>query len=267
MDNASKATFKSYKILAEDLTISFHKKPKLKMQQPIAIGFAILELSKLIMQRLYYNVLKPSLDDKVKILMTDTDSFLVLIKERDPDKIVRAIMSHMDFSNYPQNHKLFNLAKKFKVGLLKNEVPSSFILRFCGLRSKTYGFEHIHLPSERLGLTATAFIRQAINVAKKVEFNARAKGVGYHGKKGLNYRDYFGCLKEMTHVTVRLSQLRSRNHIIHLIESTKLAFSSFDDKRYMLCNIHTVPYGSVLIEQSKRLNTGCYFCSFPNMYF
>ena len=34
-----------------------------------------------------------------------------------------------------------------------------------------------------------------------------------------------------------------------MLESTKVAFSSFDDKRYFLCEKHSVPYGSALIHR------------------
>ena len=39
----------------------------------------------------------------------------------------------------------------------------------------------------------------------------------------------------------------------------KIAFTSLDDKRYQLCSIHSCPYGSVLVEYSKKY-LSCYFC-------
>ena len=43
----------------------------------------------------------------------------------------------------------------------------------------------------------------------------------------------------------------------------KFAFTSFDDKRYQLCNLHSCPYGSVVIKRSEELG-GCYFCKYEN---
>ena len=43
--------------------------------------------------------------------------------------------------------------------------------------------------------------------------------------------------------------------------ASKVAFSSFDDKMYLMpCKIHAHPYGSVLIAQNLK-NDRCSFCS------
>ncbi len=66
-------------------------------------------------------------------------------------------------------------------------------------------------------------------------------------------------LPRMQQFEVWQTTIRSVDHVNKLVRSRKVAFSSFDDKRYLLCSIHSVPYGSFVIEMSLR-DGCCYFC-------
>lgn len=263
--HASSVLFKGYKIINEDFTVTFHRKKSIMLTQPIAVGFSILELSKLIMQRLYYLVLKPKLDP-LKVMMTDTDSFLVLIKNNDPISVVQAITAKMDLSNYPLNHVLYNNEKKFVIGYLKNEMPIRSIVRFVGIRSKTYGFEHV-LLAERKHFSSWEDYQAEVEKSekkKRVQFDLRAKGIGRTGKNSLTFQDFASVLNAKKSVSVTVTQLQSKSHVIRLIEGQKQAFSSFDDKRFLLCSVHSVPYGSCLIGESEALPSKCYFCHYKS---
>ena len=80
--------------LCLDFSISFWKKKTLQMnKQQWAIGYSVLELSKLVMQRLYYNVIQQRFGYKnVELLMTDTDSFLLNIKTEAKGDINRCLL-------------------------------------------------------------------------------------------------------------------------------------------------------------------------------
>lgn len=242
-DQASRNTvnplFKSFLICDEDLSISFLSKAVLKMNQSWAVGFSILELSKHIMQSLMYNVVKPRLKH-VSTVMSDTDSWILLSDKKSTDDIVEALSDVMDFSNYAPSHPFFSDCKKAWVGYLKNEVPKDTIVKFVGLRAKTYAFKTV-----------------------LEELHARAKSVRSVYKKRISFEDYYRCIQEMRQHVVRQVGIISQNHINKLVQSDRVAFSSFDDKRYLLCAVHSVPYGSFLIEESKKTNT-CIFCECPD---
>ena len=53
------------------------------MNQPIYVRVAILDLAKLHMTKFFYGVLKPFDGDRVRLLYTDTDSFIIQIKTDD----------------------------------------------------------------------------------------------------------------------------------------------------------------------------------------
>lgn len=54
-------------------------KSKVMLNRPIIVGFKILELAKLHMYQCWYDVLKVKYEEKIHLLMTDTDSFICQI--------------------------------------------------------------------------------------------------------------------------------------------------------------------------------------------
>lgn len=240
---ASDPTFKGFMIAGEDISLSFHAKKTLELNQSYAVGFAVLELSKYHMFHLFYHKVKPLLDCPVSVLFSDTDSFLLLVKESDSDKVVSALKEVMDFSNYPPTHPLFDPSRKNICGYLKNEVSHEEIQHFVGIRAKTY----------------------AIKTRKEgMEMN-RAKGVKQAFKRKIPFESYLKCIEGLHSESVTQYTMGAKNHQNMMFKSTKVAFSSFDDKRFLLCPRHSVPYGSDLIRQSKELNQ-CIFCHRGHAY-
>ena len=66
----------------------------------IYIGVTILELSKLHMYQYYYDVMKKKYDDQIKLLYTDTDSFIFHVETDDLYNDFDDMKEHMDFSGY-----------------------------------------------------------------------------------------------------------------------------------------------------------------------
>ena len=55
------------------------RKTRIKMDKPIIVGQTIFGKSKDLMYEFYYHYLKPMYKDKVKLLYTGTDSFVLEI--------------------------------------------------------------------------------------------------------------------------------------------------------------------------------------------
>lgn len=236
MKNSSSPLYKGTLICGEDLTISFQKKRSLKLSQCWAIGFSILEVSKVIMQRLYYEEILPSLGPRnVSVVMSDTDSFLLSIRGCDELEAMIRLAHVMDFSNLDKNHPLYNTARCKLPGFLKNEVPLALILEAVGLKAKTY----------------------ALRCSNNKVLN-KAKGVIEAIKDMLGMETYLKCINFIASHEVVQNTLRSINHINQMLRSKKVAFTSFDDKRFLLCPIHSAPYGSVLCKNE------CFFCLNPH---
>ena len=82
----------------------------------------------------------------------------------------------------------------------------------------------------------------------KVEDNNReiktAKGVKRSViQKDLNFEMYKKCLFENTQEEHDFYSISSRSHTVETLHQNKVSLSSYEDKRYLLDNIYSVPYG------------------------
>ena len=229
-------------IFGDESSVTFHTKKKIYNRQGWAVGFSILELSKYVMQELFYKQIRPRLNHEAICCMSDTDSCLILAPGRSPDDIVVKLQDIFDCSNYDPTHKLYDPSKKNVVGLLKNEVSKDVITEFVGLRAKTYAF------------------KTAGNILE-----SKAKGVKKCYKKKIPFEEFKKCLRDISQFSVSQISIQSKNHQNRLIQSEKIAFSSLDDKRYgMKCGLHSVPYNSILTIEHEKTGR-CYFCDNPDV--
>ena len=93
-------SFKRSHIINEDLVGVEKQKPKLKLDKPIFIGMSILDLSKQHMYKFYYDVMKPKYGENIRMVYTDTDSFVFHTKTDDIYQDLKEINDEMDFSGY-----------------------------------------------------------------------------------------------------------------------------------------------------------------------
>ena len=59
------------------------KKTEVRMNKPIYLGQAILDISKTLMYEFWYDYIKPKYREKARLNYTDTDSFVMYIKTED----------------------------------------------------------------------------------------------------------------------------------------------------------------------------------------
>ena len=252
MRNSSSPLYKGTVICDEDLSISFLKKREIKMKQCWAIGFTVLEISKFFMQSSWYEEILPRLGGwrECTMILSDTDSFVFQVRQESTNEILEKLAPIMDFSNLDLSHPLYDVSRAKKLGFFKTELPSARIREVVGLKSKTYAISST--PLDVFDLEGREILR-------------KAKGVSNSVKETIPFEAFKRCVQEVQMVTVEQFNLRSRNHQNQLVKMSKLAFSSFDDKRYLMCNVHSVPYGSVLIPLWRRKGSfpkdvECPFC-------
>ena len=80
---ASESNYHSPKYILKDLLIMEIKKAEVKMNKPIYLGQAILDLSKTLTYEFWYVYIKPMYSHKAKLCYTDTDSLVIHIKTDD----------------------------------------------------------------------------------------------------------------------------------------------------------------------------------------
>ena len=79
----SEPNYDSCKQFNDDLMVIEMKKTEVLMNKPIAVGQAILDISKTLMYEFWYDYLKPKYQDNIKLCYMDTDSFIIYIETGD----------------------------------------------------------------------------------------------------------------------------------------------------------------------------------------
>ena len=113
------------------------------MNKPVYLGMSILDVSKTLMYKFWYDYFKPKYGDTDtdRLCNTDTDSFIIqIITEYFFEDISNGDEIWYDTSNYDENDKRPLLISKNKnlIGLFKDKLGGRIMNGFCALRAKTY---------------------------------------------------------------------------------------------------------------------------------
>ncbi|XP_068239994.1 uncharacterized protein [Palaemon carinicauda] len=218
LKEAQNPRLKSTIHLSEDRIICISTLPQVVINMPNYIGFTILESAKFDLYYFFYKVLKNNYGDKVKLLYTDTDSFIFALEVDDLNSELaqEPLKSYMDFSNFEVDHLLFSNERKGELGLLKSETGSNLITEVKALKPKMYSMQ----------------------VQKQGHIN-RAKGIPGHMHASINHEQYSQILEghRVNYLTVRT--IRNVRGQMSTTKVKKKCLSAFDSKRY-----HTSPYNS-----------------------
>ena len=235
--SVGKPTFKRSKIIDSNLVGVESRYPHVKLNKPYYIGLTILELSKFHMYDFHYNTMKRLFGRDLRLLYTDTDSLLYEI-DNCADPYARIFQmgeqDKFDFSNFPHTHPLHDTSVKRVPGKFKDECGGQHIYEFVGLRSKMY--------SLKFG-DNSSIVRTESKIAKGVKDCVI--------RQSLNFSDYLRCLNENEVMEHSFKSIKSVSHDVHTFHQKKVSLSSFDDKRYLLDHIHSLPYGHHSIENAQ----------------
>ena len=139
----SKLTFNGIRKSYENCDSYTFKQNEVLMDEPIYLGFTVLELSKLLMHETYYDKLQPYFrQENIQLHYMDTDSFILSVNTKDIIKNMKNLEDIFDFSNLDKTHELFSNKNKKVIGKFKIETPKNiWIDEFICLRSKMYAFK------------------------------------------------------------------------------------------------------------------------------
>jgi hypothetical protein len=232
----AKPQFLQQKIYGENLVAIKQAKTHVKLNKPIYVGVAVLDLSKLHMYKFHYDYIKPKYGDKATLLMTDTDSLCYHIETEDIYKDMKENSELFDFSDYTgEGYRAKDNTNKKVIGKFKDETKGVVIKEFCGLRSKMYSI----LLDEKMEVDDEWIIEKKTGKGiKKCSL-----------KHKINHFDYYRCLfgSDISdqRQLVSFNNLRSINHNIGLYSFTKVGLSCSNDKQYLLEDgITSLSYGN-----------------------
>ena len=109
---AAKPNFQRVDIFNADLAAAHCLKATILLNKPIYVGFAILDLSKLLMYDFHYGYIKTKYGNDAELCFTDTDSLLYDVRCDNIYTDMQADLDKFDFSDYPAYHPLYNVDNK-----------------------------------------------------------------------------------------------------------------------------------------------------------
>jgi hypothetical protein len=231
-----------HKIYDENLTAIHTRKKVLWLNKPIFVGACVLDIAKGILYDFYYNTMVSSYGNKLKLIMTDTDSLLMHITtDNIYADMIKNFPKKLDLSNYPNNHAIFNIASKYiknkllvdnkkKLFCWKDESAGQCIAEVLALKSKMYSIKMAN--------------NQCIN---------KGKGIGRASLKTITFEDYHKSLFEDDIKLVTVSNIQSKDHLVKTTTQVRKGLNPFDDKRFVLDDrVNTLAYYHVDISAKRR---------------
>ena len=198
--------------------------PVVKMNSPQYIGMTILDRAKFRLYHFFYKVLKPFYGDNVKLVYTDTDSYVLKIYTDDlyKDFASPQLREYIDTSNFPDSHPSYSNENKGKLGCLKSEVGADYIVEIICLKPKTY----------------------SIRIHGREESTVGAKGISTHERQNLTHENFRHVMSENVVHTFTQTTLTAVKGTMSTVQyENKRGLSLFDDKRYYLDKYQSVGYG------------------------
>ena len=98
------------------------------MDKPIYLGFAILELSILLLYESYYDKLQPYFGEKnLQLPYMDTDSFVLSVNTEDIINDLKNLKDTFDFGNLDKSHEVYSTKNKKVIGKFRKEAPKKYL--------------------------------------------------------------------------------------------------------------------------------------------
>lgn len=225
--------FKSLNVFSENFVAIELNKSSITLNKPLIVGCVILEIAKSMMYNFHYGEMKPRYDENIKVLYTDTDSFIYSIKCNNfYSDMIRD--SHLyDTSNYAPNNQ-FGIQQLHAKQLhkMKDENGGRVLSHFIGLCSKMYATK----LSGGGGMKKAKGVKSTI-IQDKITFD-----------------DYRNCLFENKTLTFDQNLFMLKHHEMYTIKQNKIALRNHDDKRYLIPGtMETLPLGHYMIDIYKEM--------------
>ena len=232
---ALEPNYHTTKCISKDLLIMEMKKTEVKINKPIYLGQAVLDLSKTLMYEFWYDYLKPMYGDKIKLCYTNTDSFIMHIKTDDFYKDISAdVNKWFDTSNFNKNdNRPLEIGKNKKaLRKFKDDLGGKIMTKFVALRAKTYSFLIDDFKDD--------------DYEKNRIVNKKAKGTKKCVvKREILFNNYIDSLFKNKVLYRSQQRFKSDHHKVYTEEVDKIALSSNDDKRIQTFDkVTTYPYGT-----------------------
>ena len=206
----SRPQFKDATVIAPNLLAVELGKCRVKYDKPIAVGAAILGISKEILADFWYGCIREKYPG-AELCMTDTDSLLLHVETPDLYGNM-AGDTRYDTSNFPREHPLFCADRAKLPGFFKDETGGRPIAEFVGLRSKMYSLE----------------------MADGGPAKKTAGGILLSAAEKLSHDQYRAALHSTTLHKVEFDLVQSAAHVLSTHHVERVGLCPYDTKCFVL---------------------------------
>ena len=235
---------KDFVFLQDGSVLCQHYRERVTMNRPTILGVSILELSKCLTYDYFYSVLKKSFGDRIQLLYTDTDSFVLRIFTNSLENELKVIESTLDTSNYPTASPLFSMTHAKQLFKWKNECASSPILLFLALRPKCYAILTEESLKDLIERQNQGVCPSNLPKALRNQ-ELRNKGVIRTLCADMGIVPFLVSLLAKSFISANFMKIELCGSIPHFVRITKSCLSFLDNKSMQKeCFIHSLPYGS-----------------------
>jgi hypothetical protein len=242
----SKPTFNGKIIYNDNFNGFLMTLPSVKFDTPIYSGIAILDYSKLIMYKFYYDLINKAFPNNI-IIFSDTDSIIINAFTEDAFKDLEKIKDELDGSAFPKDHPLYSEVNKKVIGKFKEECNGKVIEEIICIRSKVYSEKIINISDQFHKYEANNNLDEYYDIMeseKNGKVVKKLKGITHVVIKNyLTFNNYYNCLLDEEDQYNDVITMNSKKHEMGIYKTNKKSLSAFDDKRYMLKDgINTLPH-------------------------
>ena len=136
----SEPNYHTTKFFSENILEFEMDKTKIKMNETACLGVSVLNIRKIEMYEYWYDDLKPSYCNKVKLCSMDMEIFIVHVKRNDvyADR-EENVKTRLNTTNYECNSPLAKGRNKQVISSMKDKL-GRIIIRGCCIMTKMYSF-------------------------------------------------------------------------------------------------------------------------------
>ncbi|OXA39344.1 putative DNA polymerase [Folsomia candida] len=191
------------------------------LDKPIAVGVAILDISKDMMYEFHYDYMVPKYGDAAKVVYGDTcNSLVYFVETEDIYKDMQANKDRFDLSEHggilefmkdPTNHK--------RLKKMKDEFGSAILWKFAVAKPKMYA-------AEAISWDAGGQMVKKIKIAAK---GCKSSAIAHQ----ISYELIVDVINRCHHEQISFRSIVSNKHSINTIFCKKKALNGFDTKRFI----------------------------------
>ena len=240
----SSPQFVNRKIYNENMVGYLKKHAIMKLDKPMILGFCILDISKIVMVNFHYKHIKSKYGKKATLIYSDTDSLIYLIITDDIYDDMVQDNDMFDFSDYPKDHKLYQM------NIIGVDEHGKNIIRNCKTPGKFKEDNNSKVCKKMVVCRVKSYAEEFVSVIddegeSHTDYKKTGKGVPKHIiDKKLHYDMYEESLLQQKVYKSDYNGILSVNHEIGTYSMSKISISAYEDKRcYKQDGINSYAYG------------------------